>query len=93
MVIATKGIPKGQYPDTGCVQAGVSSCLKCPLPQCKEEMTSYDYQRLERQREDRKKVLKIQRKGWSTAEAANHLGLTERTIWRIFKRTKDEGML
>ena len=76
----------GLYEDTGCELAGVDSCLKCPLPVCKEEMDGSQIQRLRNQLLDTERAERMRRRGWSVARAAEEFGVTQRTVFRMLAR-------
>ena len=74
------------YRDDGCEVA--PSCLDCPLPQCKYDDPMW-YRRERRSQRDQK-VLRIQaQKGLTVAQLARHFGVSQRTIFRILRRSNN----
>ena len=74
------------YRDSGCQEAGVSSCLDCPLPWCVEEMTAAERAALaarHREKRDAERVRVIREEGLSVEDAAERFSITSRTVWRI----------
>ena len=51
--------PGSHYKDAGCRDAGVTSCLDCPLPKCIEEMSGAELMALRREKRDSAKVRAI----------------------------------
>ena len=73
------------YRDEGCEIS--SSCLHCPLPQCKYDDPGW--MRRERIRERNRNVVDIMnREGLSVSAAASRFHLSQRTIFRILSRTQ-----
>jgi hypothetical protein len=77
---------EGGYADTGCSERGEvisTSCLECPLPQCKYD----DLEGATEWLQARRSVKVESRKGISqrVKELARELGVTERTVWRRLK--------
>ena len=68
--------PESHYKDTGCKDAGVPSCLDCPLPTCVEEMSSAELAAFRREKRDAVKVRAIGEEGLSVAEASARFGIT-----------------
>ena len=79
--------PVSHYRDTGCKDAGVTSCLDCPLPKCVEDMTFEELKAFRRERHDSERVRVIWEEGLSVEEAASKFGITQRTVWRIIARS------
>ena len=75
--------------DTGCADAGVSSCLVCPLPVCVEEMTASELAAFRLRKRDGDVLRQMRDRGLSVNETARHFDLTERTVWRILARSRD----
>ena len=69
------------------------SCLGCPLPTCRYD----DPPPLNRHSEAAALGARIWAEGWSVAEAAAALGVSERTVFRYLRRanesTRHEGTL
>ena len=76
------------YKDDGC---GVSSsCLNCPLPQCKYDDPAGYYQGLRQDRDSR--VMEAwQRERPAVPELAQRFGLSQRTVYRILRRGNGNG--
>ena len=74
------------YTDTGCEVS--PSCLNCPLPMCKYD-TSVQYGSLQRQQQDRDRITVMQREGLTVQAAAEHFGITERTMFNILRRHRE----
>jgi hypothetical protein len=74
------------YKDEGC--EAFSSCLSCPLPECLEEKPGGRQKWLKDRRN--KEAWGYYQKGKSTAEIANLMGLSQRTVQRIVRSKKGE---
>lgn len=77
------------YKDDGC---GVSSsCLNCPLPQCKYDDPVGYYQGLRQDRDSL--VLDVWRREprIGVPELARRFGLSQRTVYRILRRSNGNG--
>ena len=72
------------YRDEGCEIS--PSCLRCPLPQCKYDEPGW-LQKQKRMERDSEVVAVLLREGLSVQEAASRFALSQRTIFRILKRT------
>ncbi len=77
------------YIDTGCEVS--PSCLNCPLPVCKYDAPA-QYGLLRRQQRDQEKITVMQREGLTMKAAAEQFGITERTMFRILRRNKEEAV-
>ena len=75
-------------PDDGCQYS--SSCLECPLPACKHDMPTDELRAELRRMEDRKKADIILREGLIAEAAAERLGGTLRTVYRIIERVREQ---
>ena len=75
--------------DTGCADAGVTSCLVCPLPKCVEEMTLRELARLRRWKRYGEMAREMREEGLSVEEAAGKFRLTARTVYRTRARFGD----
>ena len=75
------------YRDDGCEVS--PSCLQCPLPQCKYDDPVW-FQRQKHKERDRGVVAALREGGLSVSEAAARFELSQRTIFRILKRSGDE---
>lgn len=75
------------HADLGCEVA--PSCLACPLPACKHDDPT-GYQRWRRQLRDRRIVSQMEKQGLSIQRAALSFQVTERTIFRIIARMRQE---
>ena len=78
------------YRDEGCEVS--ASCLRCPLAQCKYDDPGW-FQREKRKEKDREVVLALQENGLSVPEAASRFALSQRTVFRILRRTSEEMAL
>ena len=74
------------YEDTGCEVA--SSCLNCPLPQCRYDDPAW-YQKNRRLAKDFKVFTAIKNEQLSVEEAADRFSVTIRTIFRIMQRCRE----
>ncbi len=72
------------YRDEGCEVS--PSCLKCPLPQCKFDEPGW-LQRQKRDERDSEVVAALLQGELSVKEAASRFALSQRTIFRILRRT------
>ena len=75
------------YRDEGCEVS--PSCLRCPLPQCKYDDPRW-FQRQRQKERDREVVTALREDGLSVLEVAARFDLSERTVFRMLKRTEDE---
>ena len=75
------------YRDDGCEVS--PSCLRCPLPQCKYDDPGW-IQRHRRMERDREVSTAVLGEGISVSEAASRFALSQRTIFRILKRSGNE---
>lgn len=71
------------YRDNGCEVS--SSCLKCPLPQCKYDDPAW-YQREIRSRRDQEVLRTQQAESLTVPQLATRFELSQRTIFRILRR-------
>jgi len=76
-----------QYRDGGCEFA--DSCLNCPLPKCIYELPGGRQQWLKGLR-DKEVVRLFSTEGKGIKELALRFGVSQRTVQRILKRTKNE---
>ena len=74
------------YHDDGCEVS--SSCLKCPLPQCKYDDPGW-FQRHKRNGRDREVMAAMRGDGLSVPEVAARFALSQRTVFRILRRASD----
>jgi hypothetical protein len=74
------------YEDTGCEVA--SSCLNCPLPQCKYDDPGW-YQKNRRLAKDLNIFTVMQSEELTVEEAAERFLVTVRTIFRIMRRCRE----
>lgn len=72
------------YRDEGCEVS--PSCLKCPLPQCKYDEPGW-LQRQKQNERDSEVVAALLQGELSVKEAASRFALSQRTIFRILRRT------
>ncbi len=75
------------YRDDGCEVS--PSRLRCPLPQCKYDNPGW-IQRHRRMERDREVATAVLEEGISVSEAASSFALSQRTIFRILKRSANE---
>ena len=75
------------YRDLGCEVS--ATCLRCPLPQCKYDNPGW-LQREKRYDRDRQVIYALHSDGLSAPEAAVRFDLSQRTIFRILKRTQGD---
>ena len=73
--------------DLGCQYS--ESCLICPLPKCKHEMTMGQVKIEVKKAESRKQVAFIIENRLSIQEAAERLNVSERTIFRMMERARE----
>jgi hypothetical protein len=73
------------YSDTGCEIS--QFCLRCPLPQCKYDDPG-GLHRERRKKRDQEVLSRLQEDRLSVSEAASHFALSQRTIFRILKRSR-----
>ncbi len=74
------------WKDTGCQH--FSSCLNCPFPVCKYDVPDTAKAMVTEFR-DQGRLALIRENNWSVTEAADQLGVTIRTIFRIQSRAKE----
>ena len=79
-----------QYRDDGCEFA--TSCLNCPLPRCIYELPG-GRQRWLKEMRDREVLRRFADEGKGAKELALIFGVSQRTIQRVLKRTKNESNL
>ena len=72
------------YRDEGCEVS--PSCLRCPLAQCKYDDPDW-FQRQKRDERDREIVSALRQDGLSVTQAASRFALSQRTVFRILRRT------
>ena len=77
------------YRDEGCELS--SSCLECPLPQCKYDNPGW-LQRYRRDERDRMVLTAMRKGGLSVPEAARRFDLSQRTVFRIVRRVEATEM-
>ncbi len=75
------------YRDDGCEI--YPSCLRCPLPQCKYDDPGW-LQREKRRERDQNIVEAVRRDGASISEVASRFSISQRTIFRIIRRSAEE---
>ena len=78
------------YEDTGCEVS--TSCLNCPLPQCKYDDTAW-FQLNRRLARDFKIWSAMQQDDLTVEQAADRFSVTVRTIFRIMRRCRDAAMI
>ena len=71
------------YRDEGCDVS--SSCLRCPLPQCKYDDPGW-FHRQRRDRRDDEVIEAMREGGLSVADLAARFALSQRTVFRILRR-------
>ena len=74
------------YDDTGCEVS--SSCLNCPLPQCKYDNPSW-FQKHRRIARDLKVWSTMRSENLTVEEAAERFSVTVRTVFRIIRRCRE----
>ena len=74
------------YEDTGCEVS--SSCLECPLPQCRYDDPAW-YQQYRRLTKDLRVWNTIRSEGLTADQAAERFSVTVRTIFRIMQRCRE----
>ena len=79
-----------RYRDEGCEFA--ASCLNCPLPKCIYEQHG-GRQRWLKELRDKEVVRRFVVEGKGAKELALIFGVSQRTIQRVLKRTKNESNL
>ena len=72
------------YRDDGCEVS--ASCLRCPLPQCKYDDPVW-FHRQRRDARDMELAVALREGGLSVPEASARFSLSQRTIFRILRRT------
>lgn len=75
------------YTDTGCEAS--PSCLTCPLPVCKYDVPG-GVRQARRLQADAERIAVMEREGLMVAEAAERFGITERTMFRILERNRED---
>ena len=75
------------YRDDGCEI--YPSCLRCPLPQCKYDDPGW-LQREKRRERDQNIVEAVKRDGASISEVASRFSISQRTIFRIIRKSAEE---
>ena len=78
------------YSDTGCEVSPF--CLRCPLPQCKYDDPGWLHRERRKER-DQEVLSRLQKDSLSVSEAASHFALSQRTIFRILKRSRNIAIL
>ena len=78
------------YRDDGCEI--YPSCLSCPLPQCKYDDPGW-LQREKRRERDQNIIEAVKRDGVSISEVAAQFSISQRTIFRIMRRSSEEREL
>ena len=76
------------WADTGCAVS--SSCLICPLPQCKYD-DPYWYARYRRGLREQHRMEVMEKEGLTNQEAADRFGISLRSIFRMKRRVKRNG--
>ena len=76
------------YRDEGCELS--PSCLRCSLPQCKYDDPGW-VKRQERHDRDTEVLRTLRLEGLSVIEVASRFRLSQRTVFRILKRTATEA--
>ena len=71
------------YRDDGCDVS--SSCLRCPLPQCKYDVPNSS-RRARRDRRDAEIAAARRRERLVASALARRFGVSERTVWRALER-------
>ena len=74
-----------QLMDDGCDVS--KSCLKCPLPQCKYDDPT-GYRIFKQNQKDQESFKIVNEEGLSNQQAADRLGVTPRTMYRIKARAR-----
>ena len=75
------------YRDDGCEI--YPSCLRCPLPQCKYDDPGW-LQREKRRERDQNIIEAVKRDGVSISEVASQFSISQRTIFRIIRKSSEE---
>ncbi len=78
------------YRDDGCEI--YPSCLRCPLPQCKYDDPGW-LQREKRRERDQNIIEAVKRDGVSISEVASQFSISQRTIFRIIRKSSEEREL
>ena len=78
---------KFPYRDDGCEL--FPSCLRCPLPQCKYDDPGW-LQREKRRERDQNIIEAVKQDGVSISEAASRFSISQRTIFRIIRKSAEE---
>ena len=78
------------YRDDGCEI--YPSCLRCPLPQCKYDDPGW-LQREKRRERDQNIIEAVKRDGVSISEVASQFSISQRTIFRIIRKSAEEREL
>ena len=78
---------KFPYRDDGCEI--FPSCLRCPLPQCKYDDPGW-LQREKRRERDQNIIEAVKQDGVSISEAASRFSISQRTIFRIIRKSAEE---
>ena len=76
------------YRDDGCEVS--SSCLKCPLPQCKYDDPTW-FQREKRKERDGDVLATMRRNHLSVPQVATRFEISQRTVFRILSRAGYRG--
>ena len=76
------------YRDEGCEVSPF--CLRCPLPQCKYDDPEW-FQRQKRDERDGRVMTAMRDEGLSLPEVAVRYSLSQRTIFRILRRTGQQA--
>ena len=74
------------YEDTGCEVW--SSCLECPLPQCRFDDPTW-YHQYKRLAKDARMCKIIYSEGLTAEQAAKRFSVTVRTVFRIMQRCRE----
>lgn len=74
------------YQDDGCDVS--SSCLRCPLPQCKYDVPNGE-RRERRDRRDAEIAAARRRERLSVPELARRFGVSDRTVFRALQRGRE----
>jgi hypothetical protein len=88
------GVPLGlpadfNHPDRGCEVH--PRCLECPLPACKYDDLA-GYRRQLRRSQDLQIFRAVVRRRFSQVQAADHFGVSRRTVQRVLQRVRAEGV-
>ena len=86
-ITALDSVPENyHYEDTGCEVS--SSCLNCPLPQCKYDDPGW-FQKHRRIARDLKVWSTMRSENLTVEEAAERFSVTVRTVFRIIRRCRE----